>query len=227
VARTAAVFFDVDFTLIQPGPRFQASGYAESCARHGVAVDCAKFDAAVRAAAVVLESADQLYHEDLYLHYTRRIIELMGGGSPGADLAARELYLEWAAHEHFTLYDDVMDTFRALADRGIGLGLISNSHRQLDSFQSHFALDGLIAVAVSSPEERYMKPHPAIFQAALERMRVRPDEAIMVGDSVSHDIEGARRAGMRGVLLARDGPVPPVSKDVVTIRSLRELLVMV
>jgi hypothetical protein len=32
---------------------------------------------------------------------------------------------------------------------------------------------------------------------------------------------------MRGVLLARDGPVPPVSKDVVTIRSLRELLVMV
>jgi putative hydrolase of the HAD superfamily len=227
VARTAAVFFDVDFTLIRPGPRFQATGYAESCARHGVAVDCARFDVAVAEAATVLDVADQLYHEDLYLQYTRRIIELMGGASPAADLAARELYLEWAAHEHFTLYDDVLDTLRALADRGIGLGLISNSHRQLDSFQSHFALGGLIAVAVSSPEERYMKPHPAIFRAALERMRVPPDEAMMVGDSVSHDVEGARRAGMRGVLIARDGAPPAVPADVVTIRSLRELLELV
>jgi putative hydrolase of the HAD superfamily len=227
VSPAAAVFFDVDFTLIQPGPRFQASGYAESCARHGVAIDCARFDTAVAAAATVLDSADQLYHEDLYLQYTRRIIELMGGVSAGADRAARELYVEWAAHEHFTLYEDVLDTFRALADRGIGLGLISNSHRCLTSFQAHFALNGLIAVAVSSPEERFMKPHPAIFRAALERMRVGPEQAIMVGDSVSHDIEGARRAGMRGVLVARDAVPPGLPDDLVVIRSLRELLAMV
>ena len=36
---TAAVFFDVDFTLIHPGPRFQASGYFETCVRHGLTVD--------------------------------------------------------------------------------------------------------------------------------------------------------------------------------------------
>ena len=224
---TTAVFFDVDFTLIRPGPRFQATGYAESCARHGIAIDCAKFEAAVAEAAAVLDAADQLYHEDLYLRYTRRIIELMGGVSPGADLAARELCLEWATHDHFTLYDDVLDTFRALTDMGIALGLISNSHRELESFQSHFALNGLIAVAVSSPAERYMKPHPAIFRAALERMRVHADEAMMVGDSVSHDVEGARRAGMRGVLLARDGPPPVLPDDVVAIGSLRELVAIV
>ena len=50
VARTAAVFFDVDFTLIQPGPRFQASGYHASCARHGIVVDVSRFDQAVSAA---------------------------------------------------------------------------------------------------------------------------------------------------------------------------------
>jgi putative hydrolase of the HAD superfamily len=227
VPPTAAVFFDVDFTLIQPGPRFQAGGYAESCARHGVTIDTSRFDAAVADAAPVLDSADQLYHEDLYLFYTRRIIELMGGISPGADRAARELYAEWAAHEHFSLYDDVLDTFRVLADRGIGLGLISNSHRCLTSFQSHFALNGLIAVAVSSPDERYMKPHPAIFRAALDRMHVRPEEAVMVGDSVSHDVEGARRAGMRGVLLARCGLPANLSADIVAIQSLRELPAMV
>ena len=42
-----AVFFDVDFTLIHPGPRFQGAGYAEVCTAHGVAVDAALFDAAV------------------------------------------------------------------------------------------------------------------------------------------------------------------------------------
>jgi putative hydrolase of the HAD superfamily len=223
MASTAAVFFDVDFTLIQPGPRFQATGYAESCARHGVAIDTSRFDDAVAQAAPVLDAADQLYHEDLYLLYTRRIIELMGGMSPGADRAARELFVDWAAHEHFSLYDDVLETFRVLTDRGIGLGLISNSHRCLTSFQAHFALNGWIAVAVSSPDERYMKPHPAIFQTALERMRVRADEAVMVGDSVSHDVQGARRAGMRGVLIARNGPPLTLPDDVLAIQSLREL----
>jgi putative hydrolase of the HAD superfamily len=223
VASTAAVFFDVDFTLIQPGPRFQASGYADVCARHGVTIDPSRFDEAVALAAPVLDSADQLYHEDLYLRYTRRIIELMGGTSPGADRAAGELYAEWAAHEHFSLYDDVLETFRALADRGIGRGLISNSHRCLASFQSHFALNGLIAVAVSSPDERYMKPHPAIFRTALERMRVQPRDAVMVGDSVSHDVEGARRAGMRAVLIARERVPAGLPDDVIAIQSLREL----
>ena len=36
---TKAVFFDVDFTLIYPGPKFQGEGYRQFCARHGMAVD--------------------------------------------------------------------------------------------------------------------------------------------------------------------------------------------
>ena len=43
---TKAVFFDVDFTLIYPGPTFQAEGYRRACAAHGIVVDPAKFDAA-------------------------------------------------------------------------------------------------------------------------------------------------------------------------------------
>ena len=39
MSRPAAVFFDVDFTLIYPGPTFQGEGYARFCARHGIAVD--------------------------------------------------------------------------------------------------------------------------------------------------------------------------------------------
>jgi putative hydrolase of the HAD superfamily len=223
VARTAAVFFDVDFTLIHPGPRFQGVGYEAACAKHGVAVDVSRFDAAVAAASTVLESADQLYDDALYVKYTRRIIELMGGTSPAAEQAARELYDEWAKHHHFSLYDDVVETLQALRDRDIRVGLISNSHRCLASFQSHFELDGLIAVAVSSPDHGYMKPHPHIFHAALELMQVSAGESAMVGDSLRHDVDGARRIGMRGVLIAR-GQVPQeIDPGVTVIRSLREL----
>ena len=69
-----------------------------------------------------------------------------------------------------------------------------------------------------------MKPHPSIFEAALKLAGVPAAHAVMVGDSLTHDIEGARRVGMRGVLVRRS--VPPESTnvpDVPVVRSLREL----
>lgn len=223
VPRTAAVFFDVDFTLIHPGPRFQGSGYQAACARRGIAIDAARFEVAVAGAASVLDSADQLYDARLFVSYTRRIIELMGGTGADIDAVAAQLYEDWAEHHHFSLYDDVPDALRMLRERGVRLGLISNSHRCLASFQSHFELDGLISVTISSSEHGFMKPHPSIFRAALELMQVPASEAAMVGDSVTHDVIGARQAGMRGILLARGGRFAPVDPDVPVIRSLGEL----
>jgi len=232
VAPTAAVFFDVDFTLILPGPRFQASGYEASCARHGIRVDPSRFEVAVAGAAGALDSADRLYDPALFVAYTRRIIELMGGEGPAVETVAREIYDDWAKHHHFSLYEDVPETLRALRARGVRLGLISNSHRPLESFQSHFELNGLISVTVSSSDHGYMKPHPAIFQAALDLMQVPASAAAMVGDSLAHDVAGAREVGMRGILLAR-GPVSEAAaieaKDtgVEVIHSLTELVDLV
>lgn len=222
MAGTAAVFFDVDFTLIYPGPRFQGSGYAASCARHGVRVDAARFEEAVAASAGLLDSADRLYDADLFVNYTRGIIERMGGDGPGVRRVAREMYEEWAEHHHFELYDDVVDTLRHLADLGLRLGLISNSHRCLASFQGHFELDGLITTTVSSSDHGYLKPHPSIFRAALELAGVAPAEAVMVGDSYTHDVQGARAVGMDALLLCRRGASRPPA-DVTVIASLREL----
>jgi HAD superfamily hydrolase (TIGR01509 family) len=227
VPRTAAIFFDVDFTLIHPGPRFQGTGYQAACARHGVAVDAGRFERAVSGAAAVLESADQLYDPEIFVRYTQRIIELMGGDRPEAEAVARELYQDWAGHEHFTLYDDVRGVLERLSGRGIRLGLISNSHRCLESFLTHFQLDGLISGAVSSAELGYMKPHPRIFRAALELLQVRADASVMVGDSLAHDVLGARGAGMHGVLLARGGCADRPHEDVPVITSLGELIELV
>lgn len=224
-----AVLFDVDFTLIYPGPMFQAEGYQAFCRRYGMDVDPSAFDAGVASAARILDAPDEApYDEELYVAYTRHIIERMGGGGPAVDPCAREIYREWAACHHFELYDEVPDVLRSLADEGIRVGLVSNSHRSLASFESHFALDGLIAASVSSSEHGLMKPHPSIFRAALDRMDVTPSDALMVGDSIRHDVEGALRAGMRAALLHRSDQAHPrqpelAANGVPVIRSLREL----
>ena len=68
-----------------------------------------------------------------------------------------------------------------------------------------------------------MKPHPSIFEEALRALEVEAGEAVMVGDSVSHDISGARQVGMRAVLLDRAGEITDLPPDVPVIRTLHAL----
>jgi putative hydrolase of the HAD superfamily len=208
--KTRAVLFDVDFTLIFPGPTFRGEGYRRFCERYGMTVDLSRFEQAVASAAPLLDDAgDSRYHDDIYLGYTRHIIQQMGGQGGGLDACAREIYAEWAECHHFELYQDVPPALRELARAGVRIGLISNSHRCLASFQEHFDLQGLIAGAVSSSEHGLMKPHPSIFRAALDLLDVRAAEALMVGDSVRQDVDGALGAGMRAVLLYRAAHTHP------------------
>ena len=217
-----AVCFDVDFTLIYPGPTFQGEGYARFAAAHGLHVEAARFPDAVRQASSILDAVqDHVYAADIFVRYTGRILEEMGAAGD-VTACAREIYDEWAACQHFFLYDDVAPVLRDLAARGLKIGLISNSHRCLASFERHFALDGLISAALSSSVHGYMKPHPSIFDATLTLLGTSAAETVMVGDSVPHDIEGARRIGMRGVLVHRSADPQP-SVDVPVIRTLTEL----
>jgi putative hydrolase of the HAD superfamily len=205
-----AVFFDVDFTLIYPGPTFRGEGYQQFCARYGMSVEPSAFDQAVLDASILLDEAqDHIYDPQIFVRYTKHIIERMGGSGPGLEACAREIYQEWAACQHFSLYEDVEPVLTLLAERGLRLGLISNTHRCLTSFQSHFELERLISAAISSSEHGFMKPHPSIFEAGLKLLDVVPHEAMMVGDSLKHDIEGARRVGMHAVLVNRSSELTP------------------
>lgn len=204
-----AVFFDVDFTLIFPGPTFQAEGYRQACAAHGIHVDPSKFEAATAASSIILDDVEeQIYSHDLFVHYTASIIEHMGGRGERVVEVARRIYDQWSVNHHFELYHDALPALRSMRDRGLIVGLISNSHRSLDAFCDHFAIRDVVSVSVSGADHGYMKPHRSIFEAALEKARVLPEEALMVGDSVRHDIEGALQAGWQAVLLRRSGEIP-------------------
>jgi putative hydrolase of the HAD superfamily len=88
----------------------------------------------------------------------------------------------------------------ALRARGLKLGLVSNAfdppallHRDLE----RLGIAERIDVAVFSSEIGRRKPHPAIFERALEALDVRADRALFVGDSFEADIGGAAALGMR------------------------------
>jgi putative hydrolase of the HAD superfamily len=222
---TRAVFFDVDFTLIYPGPTFQGQGYRRFCAEAGVDVDVERFDEAVAAASFILDEVEEpIYDAALFVHYTATIIEHMGGRGQGVVRAAERIYEQWAGNHHFEMYDDVGPALSELSARGLILGVISNSHRSLAAFAEHFRLDALITAAVSSAEHGFMKPHRSIFEHALRLTGVSAGEAAMVGDSLKADIEGALAAGLRGILLRRSGDLPTViPANVQVIRTLAEL----
>jgi HAD superfamily hydrolase (TIGR01662 family) len=149
----------------------------------------------------------------------------MGGRGENVVEAASAMYDQWSVNHHFEMYDDVAPVLEALQKQGRTIGVISNSHRSLDAFREHFSLGTVITVSVSGAEHGYMKPHRSIFDAALDRASVKAEEAMMVGDSLKHDIEGALNAGWHAVLLRRSGEVPsPLPQDLRVIHTLPDLL---
>ena len=110
------IFFDVDFTLIYPGPTFRSEGYRAFCERHGMEVDESRVRRGGRERRVAARRSGRCrrraYDAEIFVAYTRHIIEQMGGRGPSLDACAREIYAEWAACQHFELYDDVPAVLR-------------------------------------------------------------------------------------------------------------------
>jgi len=201
-----AVVFDVDFTLARPGPDLGPEGYRELGRRHGLELDPARYEQARAAALAEVKRHPELDHdEEIWVLFTERIIVGMGGqGDTYA--AAVEMEGAWTLAHHFELYEDALPTLDALRERGLRLGLLSNTARDMDEFVAHHGL--AVDAVLSSRTHGKTKPHETIFRRMLELLGVAPAEAMMVGDTVDDDVEGALAVGMRAVLVDREGRYP-------------------
>src|SRR3954453_16071134 len=217
-----AGIFDVDFTIAQPGPDLGPEGYERLGRRYGLTLDPARYDDARRTALETLERHPELDHdEEIWILFTQRIIEGMGGVGDTHG-AAVEMEGAWSHAHHFELYDDVIPTLEALRARGLKVGLLSNSGRDLDEFVAHHGLT--VEAVLTSRAHGKTKPHETIFLRMLELLDVTPAEAAMVGDTVEDDIEGARAVGMSAVLLDRDGRYPDEPGRIDDLRALPVVL---
>jgi HAD superfamily hydrolase (TIGR01549 family) len=204
-----AVLFDVDFTLCRPGPELSPERYARIAARHGVELDTTRYDEAREGAVLNLKRHPELLHDDSIWHaFTEEIFVGMGGPAGIASECATEIEQGWEVAENFELYEDALPVFEELRAAELRIGLVSNGIRDLTEFVAHHRLD--VDAIVDSRSHGRVKPHPTIFQAALDLLGVAPAEAVMVGDSLEEDVEGARGLGMRAVLVDREDRHPDV-----------------
>jgi FMN phosphatase YigB (HAD superfamily) len=82
--------------------------------------------------------------------------------------------------------------------------VVSNFYGNLEAACESSGLAPLFGVMADSQRVGVEKPEPAIFHAALAALDAAPETAVMVGDSLRRDGEGARRSGMRFIWIARE-----------------------
>ena len=213
-----AVIFDVDFTLAKPGPDLGPEGYRRLGERYGLTLDPDRDEEARRVALVDLKRHPELDHdEEIWIRFTQRIIEGMGGAGD-TYAAAAEMEGAWALAQHFELYEDALPVLDEVRARGLRIGLLSNSARDLGAFVAHHRLT--VDAVLTSGVHGKTKPHETIFRRMLELLEVAAADAVMVGDTVEDDVEGARAVGMRAVLVDRERRHPELE----SIDDLRALL---
>jgi putative hydrolase of the HAD superfamily len=207
LGRVDAVLLDSFGTLVSmepPAPRLQ-----RLLAEAGVEVSAERAATAFKAEisyylAHHVEGRDPAALDDLRDRCAEVLLDALG--EPGLELApAREAMLGALG---FAAYPDAAPALRELRDRGLTLVVASNWDCSLPQVLDEAGLaplvDGVVASAVVGAD----KPAAAVFEAALELAGCSADRAVHVGDSVSKDVAGARAAGIRAVLLDRDGERP-------------------
>jgi 2-haloalkanoic acid dehalogenase type II len=144
-------------------------------------------------------------HKDLFQDNFRRFAEALGAEATPADLEWFHEAQRRLVHDSFALRPGCVETLARLRAAGVHAGIVSNiDDDYLEPMLERAGLRERLDAWTSSEAARSCKPHPAIFEQVLAKAGVAAAEAAFVGDSREHDIAGARRLGMR-TLLIRDG----------------------
>lgn len=125
----------------------------------------------------------------------------------------------------FSAYPDAVEALRAARAGGLRTMVVSNWDISLAGVLEDLGLGALLDGVLTSAQAGARKPAPEIFHQALRLAgEVSPDQALHVGDDLQADYEGARAAGLRALLLARDGPPPPGIDSIPDLAAIKPLL---
>jgi putative hydrolase of the HAD superfamily len=135
---------------------------------------------------------------------------------------ARKIDELWWEYSELELYPDAIETLTQLRIRKIKTGIVTNGlERDYGQILQKLDLESYFDVVVGVDSCGKAKPDKEIFLYAVNRLNVHSDETIFIGDSVKFDYEGAKKAGLKPLLIDREGKVT-VSTDV--LRSLTSVL---
>lgn len=214
-----AILFDLDDTLID-----QRSASAPAVREWGA-------ELGLSADRIVERWAELSSHH--YARYQAREITFQGQRRARVrdmlahdltDAEADELFAGYLRRYEagWTMYADTKPCLDRLKTTGVSLGILTNGDRaqqmqKLDRFDLADYFDAIVC----SSDLPFGKPHRGAFEAAAAALDRAVIDVLMVGDSLENDLRGALSAGLRAVLLDRDGAYR--NSDVVTISTLEEL----
>ena len=117
--------------------------------------------------------------------------------------AVKAMYLYTEAW--WKLEPDTHETLKTLHNMGYRLGIISNASNtpDLNRLIDNHNLRQYFEIVVISAEEGIRKPDPRIFSKTLKKLGVKPENAIMVGDTLPADVLGAQNSGLKSVWITR------------------------
>jgi putative hydrolase of the HAD superfamily len=200
-----AVIFDWGGTLTPWHTIDHVAFWREICASHFPADQVTAIAGAIRAAESELWRQAETTHQSATLEH----VFARAGVIPGEAFLA-SYYTAWDPHTYTD--PDALPLLRELRARDIRTGVLSNTMWPRSAHERIFIRDEVLALidgAVYSSEIPWTKPHPEAFRAAMAAVGVTdPASCVFVGDRPFDDIYGAKRAGMRAILVPHS-EVPP------------------
>ncbi|MGI6104982.1 MAG: HAD family hydrolase [Raoultibacter sp.] len=227
-----AIFFDVGSTLIDANPDIDGVFYEKARAR-GHQIDSQTVSAH-------LDTVNRFYEKEylkdgdfwcspegsveMYLEMYRYLAHLVGL-EQDADGIAQDVHDAYLKPEYWKVYSDVPGCLKALKKRHYQVGVVSNWAPNLENLLRGLGLVPYFDEIISSANVGYRKPDPVIFTLLLEKLNLKPNEVLHVGDRVDADGIGARCAGIEPIII--DRTARGVDEGYLQIQCLDELLLLI
>lgn len=223
-----AVFFDAGGTLFKPYPSV-GEIYAKAAASFGVECDPIKLEEAFylfwkkRGGLASLGAETSEEKERMWWYTLVEEVFSRHGGIPEFEKFFHGLHRSFEEKELWEIFPEVPEVLRELRGRKIVLGVVSNWDLRLAKLLVNLGLRSHFDFFVSSSLCGATKPEAKIFKEALALAKVKPEEALHVGDTYEEDFVGAKAVGINVLLLDRNQNGQTVPKEL-SIGSLKEIL---
>jgi len=209
------VFLDAGYTLFTANPS-PAKFYHEVCNRHVSDITLAEMVEAMRGVwleHVIPEMNDpdadffcsDEEDREWWWKYDMQVFSRLGIPAAKHEEIFDEIYAFFGDPAAWELYPDTLEALEQLRLSGLSLAIVSNWNSSLKTIVEGLNIDRYFDFIIASAEAGAKKPSPKIFQLALEQAGVEPSNVVHVGDTYQTDVLGARRAGIRGIMLDRRG----------------------
>ncbi len=214
--RLRAVAFDAVGTLIHPDPP-AAAVYAAVGRRHGSRLDAAtirdRFGAAFRDEERRDHGGQLVTSEERERRRWREIVARVLDDVADATACFGELYDHFAHPDAWHCEAETADILVRLRRDGYSLALASNYDHRLRGVVAGMPQLAAVTTIVISAEVGWRKPSQAFFARLAETLDLPPSAVLYVGDDLSNDYEGARRAGMSARLFDPLGRHPELAHN--------------